>query len=211
MRMHWTTWSLIPLWTTCAAAPPDSAAAPALDYAAVLADHRAKCRTKPNSAFCWMDDSTNVDATCQFSARVGLAARGPSPVGPRLDLRFGNDERWAAVPHELTGKPARAFAKQPRLCALSSGEPYEGPSPSLLLIANDVDYVFRLWPYFVNKALWASSTKHRLSVCIGVRVRPTPSDSLQHRSGSASCPSSSPRRAGTAAAPRSKSASSTAR
>ena len=55
--------------------------------------------------------------------------------------------------------------RKPRLCALATEQ--TDPSPSLLLIANNVDYVFRLWPYFINKVMWASTTKHRLSIWIG--------------------------------------------
>ena len=97
-----------------------------------------------------MDDPDNVDATCRFAARAGLVSMGASSVGPRLDLRFDGDTKaWTAVPHALTGSKAHAFSSKPRLCALATEQ--MDPSPSLLLIANSVDYVFRLWPYFINK------------------------------------------------------------
>ena len=137
-----------------------------LDYAADLASYREKCKSKPSTAFCWMDDASNVDASCRFAARAGLVSMGASSVGPLLDLRFDDDTKaWAAVPHALTGTKAHAFSSKPRLCALATDQ--TDPSPSLLLIANSVDYVFRLWPYFINKVLWASTTKHRLSIWIG--------------------------------------------
>ena len=55
---------------------------------------------------------------------------------------------------------------KPRLCALATEQ--MDPSPSLSVnCKHSVDYVFRLWPHFINKVMWASSTKHRLSVWIG--------------------------------------------
>ena len=141
-------------------------AAVSVDYAADLASYREKCKSKPSTAFCWMDDPGNVDASCRFAARAGLVSMGASSVGPRLDLRFDGDTKaWSAVPHALTGTKAHAFARKPRLCALATEQ--MDPSPSLLLIANSVDYVFRLWPHFINKVMWASTTKHRLSIWIG--------------------------------------------
>ena len=151
-----THWLTLPLLGTVAC----------LDYAADLASYREKCKSKPSTAFCWMDDASNVDASCRFAARAGLVSMGASSVGPLLDLRFDDDTKaWAAVPHALTGTKAHAFSSKPRLCALATDQ--TDPSPSLLLIANSVDYVFRLWPYFINKVMWASTTKHRLSIWIG--------------------------------------------
>ena len=57
-----THWLILPLLGTAAC----------LDYAADLASYREKCKSKPNTAFCWMDDASNVDATCRFAARAGL-------------------------------------------------------------------------------------------------------------------------------------------
>ena len=136
-----------------------------IDYAADLASYREKCKSKPSTAFCWMDDPGHVDGSCRFAARAGLVSMGTSSVGPRLDLRFDIGKAWTAVPHALTGSKAHAFSSKPRLCALATEQ--MDPSPSLLLIANSVDYVFRLWPHFINKVMWASTTKHRLSIWIG--------------------------------------------
>ena len=63
-------------------------AAVSVDYAADLASYREKCKTKPSTAFCWMDDASNVDASCRFAARAGLVSMGASSVGPLLDLRL---------------------------------------------------------------------------------------------------------------------------
>jgi hypothetical protein len=146
------------------------------------------CEAGDESAFCWMVQR-HVDVGCRFSLRVGLSAEGVAAAGPALELRFdGGAARWTAEPHSLNA--SGAFAARQRLCAFSDPAlDLAGPSPAVLVVANDLEYLFRLWPYFVNKILWAC-------VCFSCRtltlLRAGGPRASGSRSGSASSRPSSP-------------------
>ena len=105
-----------------------------------------------------MADASRVDGGCSFAARPGLIdGGGAAAAGPALALRFDGGRAWTAEPHTLNA--SAAFAAKPRLCAFA--DPGLGPrdvAPAVLVVANDLEYLFRLWPYFVNKILWACVT-----------------------------------------------------
>ena len=129
-------------------------------YEAELASRVGGCEAGDESAFCWMVQR-HVDVGCRFSLRVGLSAEGVAAAGPALELRFdGGAARWTAEPHSLNA--SGAFAARQRLCAFSDPAlDLAGPSPAVLVVANDLEYLFRLWPYFVNKVLWARARRVR--------------------------------------------------
>ncbi|KAH8049485.1 10-hydroxy-9-(phosphonooxy)octadecanoate phosphatase [Aureococcus anophagefferens] len=137
----------------------DAAPPPASGYDAELAAHVRRCASeRRETAFCWMADASRVDGGCSFAARPGLLdGGGAAAAGPALALRFDGGRAWTAEPHTLNA--SAAFAAKPRLCAFA--DPSLGPrdvAPAVLVVANDLEYLFRLWPYFVNKILWACVT-----------------------------------------------------
>lgn len=137
----------------------DAAPPPASGYDAELAAHVRRCASeRRETAFCWMADASRVDGGCSFAARPGLLdGGGAAAAGPALALRFDGGRAWTAEPHTLNA--SAAFAARPRLCAFA--DPSLGPrdvAPAVLVVANDLEYLFRLWPYFVNKILWACVT-----------------------------------------------------
>ena len=75
---------------------------------------------------------------------------------------------WTAEPHAWnTSAPARRFAARPRLCSFAAPAALETPTPAVLVVASDLAYLFRLWPYFLNKVLWAWANEHRFAVYVG--------------------------------------------
>lgn len=129
-------------------------AAASASYDAELAERVAACaRETTPSAFCWMADRHSVDTTCRFTARLGLAAEGQAAVGPELALRFDGGA-FTARPHAWNA--SAVFSSKARLCSLADPALADGVvAPSVLVVANNLQYLFRLWPYLVNKALWA--------------------------------------------------------
>ena len=97
-----------------------AALAAAVDYDAELAAHVRACARDPDSAFCWMQDARNVDATCRFAARVGLGGDGVAAAGPALELRF---DGAAAARQARRGDAAADIARPtPRLISRGASD-----------------------------------------------------------------------------------------
>mmetsp|Transcript_16168 Transcript_16168/g.52620 ORF Transcript_16168/g.52620 Transcript_16168/m.52620 type:complete len:458 (+) Transcript_16168:33-1406(+) len=118
--------------------------------------------------FCasWMPAAGTVETACRFRVRAGLRVP-PSTVGPalfvnvndnELELEPGGDDANATRRFEETTTPAICFDDDVSV---------RDDGPLLLLVANEVRYLFRLWPYFVNKVFWARSVGLRTALWIG--------------------------------------------
>lgn len=105
----------------------------------------------------WMQGAGRVQTKCQFSLRAGMRPRDGAPgPGPAMQLLV-RDVKHVIEPHTENG------VELPLVCEHES----DAKGPVVLLIASGWDYLFRLWPYVVNKVAWATSVKMRLAIWIG--------------------------------------------
>lgn len=123
----------------------------------------------PGEHRAWARLAGGVDSSCSFRLRVGVGSTlDPRRLGPALSLRFGasRDEYFVAEPHAANSS---RFATRPALCTFDDAALRDDARarPAVLMVANNLDYLFRLWPYFVNKVLWASSVGLPVAVWIG--------------------------------------------
>ncbi|KAJ8602690.1 hypothetical protein CTAYLR_003771 [Chrysophaeum taylorii] len=88
-------------------------------------------------------------ARCQFRVRAWA---------PSLEIVFANRTSKYFAPHNASALRQRV------VCRRGSGK----KSTSLLMVANDLKYLFRFWPYFLQKVMWADESKNvASSVWIG--------------------------------------------
>ena len=117
----------------------------------------ARCRRAGGDPCGWLERAGAVDVDCTFSVTVGLAADSSTrTTGPVLAASYTttNGRRGAARATPREPSPAD-FAARPRLCV--AGAPPVRRGAALVVAANAVAYVFRVWPYFASKLLWAES------------------------------------------------------
>mmetsp|Transcript_7160 Transcript_7160/g.22555 ORF Transcript_7160/g.22555 Transcript_7160/m.22555 type:complete len:458 (+) Transcript_7160:2180-3553(+) len=99
-----------------------------------------------------------IDVACTFDVvRVGLDGR----AGPELTFRFADGTTLRATPDNATAR----FRERPAVCEYERGD--ATADAAMLMVANGPGYLFRLWPLFLNKLLFASEAKLRPFVWLG--------------------------------------------
>ena len=118
----------------------------------------------------WMKDFGAIDVGCTFDVgRIGLnvkdAARGGR--GPELVFTFGDGTTFAAGNRDRQAHDR--FLRRPAVCEYAPGAATkpQGGGPALLMVANGPYYLFRLWPLFLNKLLYASDAGLRPFIWLG--------------------------------------------
>ena len=89
----------------------------------------------------------DTDTNCTFSLRHGLKKDGSGTPSLRLVYSEGVLEAQPTTDSDL-------FGQRPHLCRLDA---YAPDRPVLLMVANSLPYLWREWPYFVNKVEFAPS------------------------------------------------------
>ena len=97
-----------------------------------------------------------IDVGCTYD----VESSGAGDTLPRLVFRFADGSSTRAEP----GWPDH-FKTRPAVCEYARG-PRESDA-AMLLGSSSTDYLFRLWPLFLNKILYASAAKLRLFIWIG--------------------------------------------
>ena len=92
-----------------------------------------------------------TDTNCTFSLRHGLKKDGRGTPTLRLVYSEGVLEAQPTTDAEI-------FAQRPRLCWLDRDQ--TPTKPVLLMVANSLPYLWREWPYFVNKVAFARKSPH---------------------------------------------------
>ena len=100
-----------------------------------------------------------TDTNCSFSLRHGLKKDGSGTPTLRLTYSEGVLE---AQPTTTTD--VELFARRPRLCRLDAHAP---DRPVLLMVANSLPYLWREWPYFVNKVAFARKSQWNAVLWLG--------------------------------------------
>ena len=138
-----------------------SARATALDAneAAWVARWRRPPQSKQHH---WHRVAGPIDVSCTFSYRLGLAKDGQSAAGPALDLSFDQHRSFVSAPH---APESAAFSKTPRLCQ-HTHDAVDG-APAHVMVTSSLEYLFRLWPYFLNHVRHAEQHKRRFFVWVG--------------------------------------------
>ena len=99
-----------------------------------------------------------AQVACTFDVvRVGLDGR----AGPELTFRFADGTTLRATPDNATAR----FRERPAVCEYERGD--ATADAAMLMVANGPGYLFRLWPLFLNKLLFASEAKLRPFVWLG--------------------------------------------
>ncbi|KAJ8613800.1 hypothetical protein CTAYLR_004901 [Chrysophaeum taylorii] len=108
----------------------------------------------------WMRHAESVDVGCQFTIRSGLWSEPgeQSHSGPGAKFTFPGRRGEIVV----TPK-SRAITKRPMLCLSDEAK----GRPVVLMVANSFEYLFRVWPYFAHKYVWAT-TAAKLPVALWV-------------------------------------------
>ncbi|KAK7238872.1 10-hydroxy-9-(phosphonooxy)octadecanoate phosphatase [Aureococcus anophagefferens] len=111
----------------------------------------------------WLAGFGAIDVGCTFDVVLGLRANGTAPRPPTLVLTLASGE----VVEIAAGDAAAAdrFRRRPALCAYAKSPP--SADVALLSVANSAAYLFRLWPLFLSRLLYASDSKLRPLVWIG--------------------------------------------
>ena len=114
----------------------------------------------------WEADAGTVEMGCQFKMRIGLEATTTKAtlLGPALALDDG--KKIVLTPDDVNATTFFEAKVAPAIC-FDAGVPQSTKGPILLLVSNSVTYLWRLWPYFVNKVLWARSIHLRTALWIG--------------------------------------------
>lgn len=106
----------------------------------------------------WMHGAGRVQTKCEFSLRAGMRPSDQKPgPGPAIKVRVKSTHEFLIEPHSASSLDL------PVVCEHEG----EAEGPVVLLIASGWDYLFRLWPYVVNKVAWAKSVNMRLAIWIG--------------------------------------------
>ena len=98
-----------------------------------------------------------ADRNCTFAIRHGLSRDGTGTPTLRLVYSEGTIEAQPTTTHP-------AFARRPRLCRLNEHAPEK---PVLLMVANSLPYLWREWPYFVNKIAFARAARWNAVLWLG--------------------------------------------
>mmetsp|Transcript_19040 Transcript_19040/g.28777 ORF Transcript_19040/g.28777 Transcript_19040/m.28777 type:complete len:357 (+) Transcript_19040:46-1116(+) len=133
----------------------------------------------------WIQKAGSVEMNCQFQLRLGMwqesmAESGNAThhflerLGPALLLRHGN-QTTTLEPHSIEMMREFDHSIAPIICEHKDRNPFipstalsgEESSLILLMVANSVEYLFRFWPFFVHKVLWADSLAFRIAIWIG--------------------------------------------
>jgi hypothetical protein len=139
-----------------------AAAGPLEAYAAAWATPGDASRCGGGDDCAWMAGFGAIDAGCTFDvASVGLAAAGAAPRGPALRFALANGSAFFAAPASGGGR----FRSRPAVCEYAGGN--GTGDAALLVVANSAGYLFRLWPLFLNKLLYASDAGLRPFLWIG--------------------------------------------
>ena len=111
------------------------------------------------TVYSWIrKEAGTVDCDCTFQVRIGV----DSGQLPLLRLVFDNGKE--TVDLDPRNPRHERLARGPILCS-SSDRRDDGPV--LLSVSSTAEYLFRLWPSFVNKVLWAHSVGFTYYVWIG--------------------------------------------
>ena len=97
-----------------------------------------------------------IDVGCTYD----VESSGEGAVLPRLVFKFADGSSTRAEP----GWPDH-FRTRPAVCEYARG--LRDSDAAMLLVSSSTDYLFRLWPLFLNKILYASAANLRLFVWIG--------------------------------------------
>ena len=107
----------------------------------------------------WLRAFGPVDVGCTFEiVSMGLSpGKEEAPRGPELLFRFAGGTRLRVAP----GADRSPFRERPAVCkyALRGGAtkaPSGDGEVALLMVSNAAEYLFRLWPLFLNKLLYAT-------------------------------------------------------
>ena len=116
----------------------------------------------------WMKRFGAIDTGCGFDVRAGLS-EDFAESGPALSFVLADDSRLAVSPGDA--EAAARFRDRPILCEYVAGGGRKPATAStdvaLLMVASSSEYLFRLWPLFLNKLLYASDTGLRPFLWIG--------------------------------------------
>jgi hypothetical protein len=137
-----------------------AAAAAARDKDAYVADWaRAGSAERCNAPDCeWIARFPAIDVGCRIIIdNVGLTTGG----APAFRVVF-DDGRSIKLDARNATNP---FATRPALCEYVTATPKKGIA--LLMVANAPRYLFRLWPQFLNKLLYASENSLRPFLWLG--------------------------------------------
>jgi hypothetical protein len=119
----------------------------------------AKTWAAPNtnrSGIHFLERFPAIDVGCTYD----VESSGEGAVLPRLVFNFADGSSTRAEP----GWPDH-FRTRPAVCEYARG-PRESDA-AMLLVSSSTDYLFRLWPLFLNKILYATEAKLRLFIWIG--------------------------------------------
>mmetsp|Transcript_2193 Transcript_2193/g.6731 ORF Transcript_2193/g.6731 Transcript_2193/m.6731 type:complete len:460 (+) Transcript_2193:156-1535(+) len=120
---------------------------------------RARCDAPSCS---WIEAFGPVDVGCRITVdRVGL----DDAKGPELTLKFADGSKLALAAATAAG--VDRFATRPALCEYAPRGGGEKPGVALLMVANSPAYLFRLWPPFLNKLLYAADAGLRPFLWLG--------------------------------------------
>ena len=120
----------------------------------------------------WVREFGPVDVGCAFDVgNLGLVSKGESfPKAPKLSFRFADGARFEVAHGDDEAK--KRFRRRPVLCEyVPRGGPKnasaDGGEVALLMVSNSAGYLFRLWPLFLNKLLYATDVGLRPFLWIG--------------------------------------------
>ncbi|KAJ8603814.1 hypothetical protein CTAYLR_000239 [Chrysophaeum taylorii] len=121
----------------------------------------------------WMTQAGKVDTSCRFTIRSGLqpsSSTAPPELrtSPAMHLWFDTNRgpfgQRAIVVDPLNSSIVERHG--PIVCMYANVD-VEPPAPAILMVVNSFDYLYHLWPNFVNKILWARSVNMNIAVFIG--------------------------------------------
>ena len=119
----------------------------------------------------WLAGYGPIDVGCSIEVTLGLAAEGVSARRPELRLRLADGSRVTVGAGDA--RAAERFRLRPAVCEYAAGgaagraDPGAGDAPALLAVANSAEYLFRLWPLFLNRLLYATDVGLRAFLWIG--------------------------------------------
>ncbi|KAJ8610841.1 hypothetical protein CTAYLR_006458 [Chrysophaeum taylorii] len=109
-----------------------------------------RCAHAADEDCAWVNMLGPVDVSCEFEYRVGLYPEdNPGVGGPAIRLTYAGGSA-TLEPHTATPP---SFASHPRLCFRKTRR----SNLVLLLVANELRYVFRWWPFFVSTLAYADA------------------------------------------------------
>mmetsp|Transcript_22597 Transcript_22597/g.72713 ORF Transcript_22597/g.72713 Transcript_22597/m.72713 type:complete len:455 (+) Transcript_22597:126-1490(+) len=114
----------------------------------------------------WREKAGRLNVDCTFGFRSGLTS-GIAMKGPGL---FLENPTFESTPHRPSPPPKSSsssykFEETPALCERRTN--IDEAVPAQVMVANSLEYLFRQWPSFVNRALFGDAAGMRTFLYVG--------------------------------------------